>query len=229
MAPSVGLVPLLAILAPRRCAGCARPGDVLCGLCLAVLTRLGPPGCERCGAPGPWPLPRCAECTGRRIAFATARAAVAYDTALRPIVAAWKEGGRRDLSAPLADLVVSMLAAPAVDCLTFVPGDRERGLVRGHVPAESLARALARRWGVDVASLLRRAGPAGGPRQVELRRAERRANVTRAFQAAVAAPARVCLVDDVYTTGATVGACATQLRRAGARHVEVVTLARTIR
>lgn len=222
-------MPLLAILAPRRCAGCGRPGDVLCILCLATLTRLGPPGCERCGAPGPWPLRRCAECTGRRIAFATARAALAYNTALRPIVAAWKEGGRRDLSATLAELVAATLAAPAVDCLTFVPGDRERGLVRGHVPAESLARALGRCWRVEVAPLLRRTGPAGGPRQAELRRLERRANVIRVFRAAGPAPARVCLVDDVYTTGATVGACATQLRRAGVRHVEVVTLARTIR
>lgn len=222
-------VPLFAILAPRRCAGCGIPGDVLCGLCLAALTRLGPPGCERCGAPGPWPLRRCAECAGRRIAFASARAAVAYDAALRPIVAAWKEGGRRDLSRSLADLVAETLAAPAVDCLTFVPGDRERGLVRGHVPAESLAQALGRRWRIDVVPLLRRTGPAGGPRQAELRRLERRANVTRAFRTAGPAPARVCLVDDIYTTGATVGACATQLRRAGAHRVDVVTLARTIR
>lgn len=205
------------------------PGSGLCDACLRGLNLIGPPGCERCGAPGPWPVARCAECAGRRIAFTTARAAIAYDAAVRPIIAAWKEHGRRDLAGPLAELVVRAVSAPAVDCLTFVPGDRERGLQRGHAPAESLARALAQRWEIELVRLLGRVGPAGGPRQAGLRRAERRANVRGAFRATGVVPTRVCLVDDVYTTGSTVGACASALRRAGARHVEVVCLARAVR
>jgi predicted amidophosphoribosyltransferase len=53
--------------------------------------------------------------------------------------------------------------------------------------------------------------------------------VRGAFVAVAATPARVLLVDDVYTTGATVSAAATALRRAGARQVDVVTFARTVR
>ena len=58
---------------------------------------------------------------------------------------------------------------------------------------------------------------------------ERRRNVRGAFAPARASPARVCLVDDIYTSGATAGAAASALRRGGARRVEVVTFARAVR
>jgi predicted amidophosphoribosyltransferase len=69
----------------------------------------------------------------------------------------------------------------------------------------------------------------GSPRQRALTRTERRRNVAGAFRPAGLAPSSVTLVDDVYTTGATANAAASALRKAGARHVEVVTFARTIR
>ena len=69
----------------------------------------------------------------------------------------------------------------------------------------------------------------GSPRQRELTRAQRRRNVATAFVAARRVPPRIVLVDDVYTTGATANAAASALRKGGAREVEVVTFARTIR
>ena len=69
----------------------------------------------------------------------------------------------------------------------------------------------------------------GSPRQRELTRVERRRNVASAFHAVRDAPRRVTLVDDIYTTGATSNAAASALRKAGAREVDVVTFARTIR
>ena len=60
-------------------------------------------------------------------------------------------------------------------------------------------------------------------------REARRRNVADAFVPQEAVPARIVLVDDVFTTGATANAAASALRRGGARHVEVVTFARTIR
>lgn len=222
---------LLSLVLPLRCAGCDRPGAALCGPCLASFVRLGPVGCERCGAPGPWPVRRCAECAGRRLAFVTARAAIAYDARSRPVVSAWKEHGRSDLARPLAAIVTGVVAPPEVDALTFVPGDLERGLVRGHVPAAGLARALGRAWGLPLERLLVRTGHGRSEsmRQASLPRARRRANVRDAFAATGCAPRRVALVDDVYTTGATAAACAAELRRAGSRRVEVVTLARAVR
>jgi predicted amidophosphoribosyltransferase len=108
-----------------------------------------------------------------------------------------------------------------------VPSDRLRLLERGHHPAHSLARELARRWELPAAALLDRVG--SSPRQTGLGRAARRRNVTDAFDPRTAAPPRVLLVDDVYTTGSTVSAAAGALRRGGASTVDVVTFARTIR
>ena len=218
---------MLGLVLPSRCAGCDVPGPALCAPCAAALIRIGPPVCERCGCPGAWPVRRCVECAGRRLAFARARGAVVYDQRARRLVSAWKERGRRDLAGPLAAIVEELVARPGADVVTYVPGDRERGRERGHVPAARLARALGERWSLPTEGLLTRTR--ASVRQAALPRAERRANVRGAFAVAGDVPRRVVLVDDVYTTGATVSACSGVLRRAGARRVEVVCLARAVR
>ena len=218
---------LLDVVLPRRCAVCGRVGMSLCDACLSRLHRCAPPWCRRCGAPGPWPVRRCTECSGRRLAFASARGAIVYDGGARAFVASWKERGRRDLAVVAAKLVVAGLPRPDADAVTFVPGDRDRQLKRGHAPAAALAFELAAAWSIPVATLLRRRP--GIERQRDLPLAERRGNVSRAFSPRGQSPRHVCLVDDVYTTGSTATACATELRRAGAVRVDVVCLARAVR
>ena len=183
--------------------------------------------CGRCGAPTLWPVERCRECAGRRIAFRRARAAVVYSGAARQVVAAWKEHGLRRAARLAAELVVEHVDAPAADVITYIPADPARLLVRGHHPAEQLARQLAGRWRLPAAALLVRTGAAPSVRQTGLPRADRLRNARGAFVSVAAIPPSVVLVDDVYTTGATVSAAATALRHAGARHVDVVTFART--
>ena len=182
--------------------------------------------CERCGAPTAWPVQRCSECAGRRLAFTNARAAVAYEGAGRALVVGWKEGGLRPLAGLFANLVEETVPRPTADALVFVPAERDRSLWRGHNPAEALAAALATGWRLPLVPALRRARPAG--RQTGLPRTARRANVQGAFRAS-GVPPEVVLVDDVYTTGATASAAATALRRSGARVVHVVTFARATR
>ncbi len=218
---------LLDLVLPRRCAACGGGEELVCAACRAALRRIQPPLCARCGAPTAWPVQRCRECAGRRIPFASARAAVAYDGPARPLVAGWKERGLRPLAREFSALVAETVPRPPVDELTFVPGDPERTRKRGQNAAEALARELGRRWELPVRRLLVRAEPARPQRG--LSREERRRNVRGSFAAAEAPATRVALVDDVYTTGATVGTAATELRRAGARVVHVVTFARTVR
>ena len=170
---------------------------------------------------------RCAECGGRRIAFASARAAIVYDPLARRFIHAWKERGQRRLAREAASLVAETLSRPDVATLAFVPSDGGRARERGYRPAEALARELGRVWDLPVAALVRRSRPVERQRGLGLK--ERRRNVAGAFASARASPPRVCLVDDVYTSGATAAAAASALRRAGARRVEVVTFARAVR
>jgi predicted amidophosphoribosyltransferase len=142
------------------------------------------------------------------------------------LVAAWKERGQRSLGRVFAGLVAEVVPRPPAQVLTFAPGDRDRILWRGQNSAEALARLVGLEWDLPVERLLerrRRVSPQRG-----LTREERRKNVQGAF-AATGAPASVTVIDDVYTTGATVAAAATELRRAGARTVHVVTFARAVR
>jgi ComF family protein len=151
---------------------------------------------------------------------------VAYDDDVRRLVLSWKERGLRRLAGSAADLMVELLPRPDADALVFVPPDGDRRLERGHHPAERLARGLSQHWELPVEALLERTRALRRQRGLSL--AERRRNVRGAF-VAHDAPQTVCLVDDVYTSGATVNAAAAALRKAGARQVRVVTFARAVR
>ena len=218
---------MLELLLPQRCLLCARPGAHVCDECTGGLPRIASPLCERCGTPTTWPVLRCSECSGRRLGFARARAAVEYGAGARRVVVAWKERGLRKLAGWAAAVVETIVARPDAATLVWVPADPDRRLWRGHHAAELLARELADAWELPVAGVLGRAR--GSPRQRGSSRADRRRNVANAFRPTVAVPSRVTLVDDVYTTGATAAAAASALRKGGAEHVEVVTFARTIR
>ena len=118
---------------------------------------------------------------------------------------------------------------PAADAVTWVPLARSRLAERGYDQARMLAGALAPRLGLRALPLLRRAADTAP--QARRSGAERRTALQGAFRAAGRSsgrpmPARVLLVDDVLTTGATADACARVLRAAGARQVGLVTAAR---
>jgi predicted amidophosphoribosyltransferase len=216
---------VLDVLLPQRCVVCGSGGKQLCVACRGELPRIEPPLCARCGAPTAWPVERCRECAGRRLGFASARAAVGYDAAARRLVHAWKERGLRRLATEAAQVVAERLQPPEAEALVFIPADRGRRLERGHNPAERLALELAVLWEIPCLPLLERTR---GGRQRGSSAVERR-TVRGAFRPTGAAPRRVAVIDDVYTTGATAAAAASALRTAGARRVEAVAFARALR
>jgi len=212
---------------PRRCVGCGRAGGWLCDSCRAALVPLPATVCGRCGAPHARSVPECRECRGRGLAFASARAAFVYEGPARRLVTACKFRALRPLAAEMATLagpafgrtVAALGGAGGVGLVTCVPVHRERDLERGFDQAALLGRRLAEAAGLPFAPLLERTQR--GRRQSGLAAAARAENVRDAFRlsdtsADKAGTVRaVLVVDDVYTTGETLHACATALRHAG--------------
>jgi Double zinc ribbon domain len=96
---------LVGILLPERCLACGRGEELLCADCRRALIVLRGILCARCGCPTAWRVERCGECAGRRISFASARAAVAYEGPARALVTAWKERGLGRVAGLAAGLV----------------------------------------------------------------------------------------------------------------------------
>lgn len=189
---------------------------------------LGGPECARCGKPTAEPVADCRECQGRRLGFDTAVAALAYEGGGRDLVVRFKDAGLRGLAELAAGVIATVVRRPECDVVTWVPADRWRTVHRGYHPAQLLAVALALRWQLPAQPLLR-AAPIRRP-QRGLDHAARRRNVRGAFRPrGTVAGQRVVLVDDVYTTGATLSACGTALRRGEAGAVTAVSLARVVR
>ena len=116
---------------------------LVCEPCRRSLTRLVAPLCARCGAPTAWPVARCAECSGRRLAFASARAAVAYSGVGRRLVRAWKERGLRPFAAVAAELVAEVVPGAGGRRHHVYPA-RRRSQPEARSPAGGGARPRAR-------------------------------------------------------------------------------------
>jgi predicted amidophosphoribosyltransferase len=219
---------LLALLAPPRCLACRAPlpaaGAALCGDCRRALPWLPAPRCPRCALPAP-----CEPCPAHAAAYARAWTPLAYAGPARTLVAALKFRG----ALAVADLMAAQIAAGAPPellagaTLVPVPLHPARRRVRGFDQAALIARALGRRRGRPLASCLDREG--GTTRQLGASRTARTAAGRIAVAPRGPVPARVALVDDVHTTGATFEACAAALRAAGAVHVVALAYARTLR
>lgn len=176
----------------------------------------------------------CGSCLAQPPVFARARAVLSYDETARPLVTRFKYGDGTEAAPVFARWMAraGKRLLEEADVLVPVPLHRLRLLSRRYNQAGLLARALARETHLPV----RLTGLERHKRtvqQVGLSNKGRRRNVANAFRVPPAelphlAGKRVVLIDDVFTTGATVEACARTLLRAGAIHVDVLTLARVV-
>jgi ComF family protein len=216
----------------------------LCAACWQRFSFVAPPCCDCCGYPFAHDLggeargrgALCGACSAKRPRYRRARAALVYDDHSRRLILPFKHGDRTDIAKACGRWMgragAELLAV--ADLVVPVPLHWRRLLMRRYNQAQLLARIVVRQQGKArlAPDLLRRRRWTGS--QSGLRAEERRRNVRQAFDVhprwrAALAGKTVLLIDDVLTTGATVEACVLALQRAGARHVDVLTLARVVR
>ncbi len=231
-----------ALVFPPRCQLCERfcPSP-LCERCADSFERIRPPFCERCGYPfdpNARARPLCSACSQNGRELEAARSFGLHCGALRDAVNTLKFRGKVRLAGPLGRLMADLFGAEgdrphqlSVDEITHiipVPLHERRKTQRGFDQAELLAGALGEAISRPVRTGLlvrvRNTRP-----QVGLGPTERDANVRGAFEVRYRLPTpgvRALLVDDVYTTGATLRACARALRSGGAEAVHAATVSR---
>lgn len=202
------LAQLVALIAPPRC-----------GLCRRACAASDSP-CKRCESLLSARRPRTA-----RIAYLDAAwSASTYEAVARDLVVALKFGARLGLASRAAAAIAEGAPPAFLDgAIVPVPAAPWRHRWRGFDPANAIARPLAAMTGLSLRPCLRRTQ---GRRQVGRPRAERLEQPPE-VRVAAKVPERAILVDDVVTTGATLGACARALRAGGSERVVALTFART--
>ncbi len=244
---------LFAVLFPSDCRICSVPlvnisRLPVCPECLAAIHPIEGELCSLCGerifspyAAGGNDGPRCGLCRRIEPVFARAVAYGSYESGLRELIHLLKYGGVHPAANVLGRMLAEAIATiedefqqPSIS-LVPVPLYRAKLRQRGFNQAELIARAALKnhscgdRLRLCARVLVRRRDTAS---QIGLTSHQRRENLRGAF--AVSGPefVRACevlIVDDVYTTGATVSECARVLRRAGATKIWVATVARTLK
>ena len=223
---------LVATVLPPRCPGCATVVEAdhrFCAGCWGAMRFLDMGACGGCGEPliGEEACLACA----RSQPIDSVRAAVAYGESARALALRLKYGRRMGVAETMARLMQRHLPNGA-DLIVPVPLHRWRLWTRGYNQAALIGAALSRKSGVaQDARLLRRTRatpPLRGMNGAERLRAVAGAFALEPHGAARLDGAHVVLIDDVYTSGATAGACAAMLKAAGAARVTLLCWARVI-
>lgn len=220
-----------------RCIICDKPGTLLCQRCQLDLPYIDRwLACPRCGSPNG--LHQCVDCNGYSLSeigrsappFIRCVSAIEHRGIARAIATGYKDAGERRLAATMAQLMANCMPRSWSDMgasIAYVPADRRARLRRGFDHMERVARELSGITGMPCVNPLQKLSVTD---QRGLGRAQRFANMAHAVRPAAAAheptPERIVLIDDVYTTGATLFAASDALLAAGAREVRCVTFAR---
>ena len=224
-------------LAPPLCPLCRQDlfqdDSGICGKCQAKLPQMPERRCRLCGGPNDSLLEICSDCARLEDTppWQVAVAAFPFSGPIRRAIHAFKYQGQLAMAPFLAHHMVKAwqrtAELPSIDIVTHIPLHLFRFLQRGYNQAAVLASLVARQLGVPEYTSLTRTRPTG--QQARLSPVARRRNVSKAFHPLRARRFQgqsLLLIDDVFTTGATLTAAAQALLKAGAGRVSVLTVAK---
>jgi len=226
------LIPkLLNFLYPSKCPVCGNETDVsgfapICGQCWQGIKRYTGPSCMVCAAPLVSEYAEvCGQCIKNPPMFSRVITCGLYEETLSEAINQFKFYGIKRLAKPLAELLLG-LDLPEMDGIVPVPlsikGLRERGFNQSLLVARVLSKKMRIPLLMDTLFKIKETPP-----QIGLSAKERLSNIRKAFMVKGKIEGlRLFLVDDVMTTGATVTECSKVLKKAGAKEVIVLTLAR---
>lgn len=215
---------LLELVYPTRCAGCDLPGSVLCDRCRDALPIIDvPTACPVCGAP--FGKLVCTECWDRELAFTRGVSVGSLAAPLSRVVTLYKDGGERRLVAEIARLLVSVVEPwlEWIDVVTYVPATEKARRRRGFDHAAEISERVADAVCATHCATLARSRALD---QRSLGRTGRFENASGTFSLVTPVRGGVLLIDDVFTTGATLDAAARTLIEGGASEVRAATVAR---
>jgi ComF family protein len=219
-------------LLPAACLLCNEPVPVrendalVCDLCRLRWRPVPHPVCERCGQPSFRGL-ECRLCSTWPLGLSRARSAVWLEDSARDAVHQLKYEGWSRVADSMAEAMRGLEPLTARVSLVPVPLGARRQRKRGYNQSERIASALHVRTGLHLRTdLLLRVRET--QTQTALTPESRHANVMGAFSASDSSGLDLVLVDDVFTTGATLAAAGAALMESGANRVEAVTFARAV-
>ncbi|MBQ9437668.1 MAG: ComF family protein [Lachnospiraceae bacterium] len=218
--------PITDLVFPRRCPVCDKPvpfGSLICPDCQGTLVYIREPFCLKCGSPLPINAEICDSCKGKKQDFDFGRAVFVYKSVKQSLYRL-KNSGRREYAdfygREMARHLGHWLKGLGECVLIPVPLHRDKERKRGYNQAGLLAEVLGRELGMPVdGKWVSRIDQTRAAKT--LTEAERAANLKSAFKIEQNGVKwkRVVVVDDIYTTGATINGIAGTLREAGVRNV----------
>ncbi|MBT9167944.1 MAG: hypothetical protein DDT19_01288 [Syntrophomonadaceae bacterium] len=226
--------PLLDLLFPPNCVFCACRVDEgttalqICSQCLALIPA-PETCCFKCAQPLTAVQDNCPQCSGLVFAFSGACTVRAYRGTVKTAIHNYKYNGRKEMARTLGGLMAQQIRRsgwPKTEAIVPVPLHRSRLLERGYDQALLLAQVVAAELRLPLKKVLQR--KSATPSQTKLFARERWENVSQAFELAAGQPlpARLLLVDDLLTTGATAHFAAQTLLAGGAKEVYLAVVGR---